>query len=299
MPDGTSSLASRGQKHHYIPVFYLKQWTGADGRLCEFRRPHKAVKPRMTFPDGTGYDRGLYTFDELEPAVADFLEQKFLLRSDHRAHEVFQLLLTDQLQFDVDRRSRWSRFLMTLIHRSPEGVARLKRAIEDDIPAAMEKLRVEYAESRHEDGKPTFAEYCASLFSGADLQGTMLVAFQRVMNSELLGTALNGMRWAVIRVKHPRYPLLTSDRSLIMPGGLGKPTGHLLMPISPDRVFLAYHSQKTLDLVQRMSDEQQPFAEEINSLIVRQARKYVWGTTDAQLRFVQNRLGEKIKWSPM
>jgi len=291
-------VASRGQKHHYIPKFYLKQWTGPDGRLCEFSKPHKEVKPRMTFPDGTGYHRGLYTFDELEPVIADFLEQKFLLRSDDGAHDVLQLLLTDQLEFDVDRRSRWSRFLMTLIHRNPEGIARLKRGIEDDFPAAMDKLRIEYAESRHEGSEPTFEEYCASL-SSADIQGAMLVAFQRVMNSELLGTALNGMRWAVIRVKQPHYPLLTSDRPLIMPGGLGKPTGHLLMPISPDRVFLAYHSQKTLDLVQRMSNERQPFAEEINGLIVRQARRYVWGTTDAQLRFVQNRLGEKIKWSPM
>jgi hypothetical protein len=28
MPDGTSKVASRGQKHHYIPKFYLKQWIG-------------------------------------------------------------------------------------------------------------------------------------------------------------------------------------------------------------------------------------------------------------------------------
>jgi hypothetical protein len=23
-------------RHHYIPVFYLKKWTGPDGRLCEY-----------------------------------------------------------------------------------------------------------------------------------------------------------------------------------------------------------------------------------------------------------------------
>jgi hypothetical protein len=75
-----------GQKHHYLPVFYLKQWAGPDGRLCEFSRPHKVVKPRRTYPDGTGYERGLYTFEGLSPSVADFLEQQFLLRADDGAY---------------------------------------------------------------------------------------------------------------------------------------------------------------------------------------------------------------------
>jgi uncharacterized protein DUF4238 len=35
-----------GEKHHYIPVFYLKQWAGADGRLCQYSRPYNRVKPK-------------------------------------------------------------------------------------------------------------------------------------------------------------------------------------------------------------------------------------------------------------
>lgn len=54
-------------KHHYIPVFYSKRWTGQDGRLCEYSRPYKVVKPRRTFPDGTGYARGLYTLPDAPP----------------------------------------------------------------------------------------------------------------------------------------------------------------------------------------------------------------------------------------
>ena len=50
-----------GDKHHYIPKFYLKQWAGPDGRLCEFAQRYKGVEARPTYPDGTGYVRGLYT----------------------------------------------------------------------------------------------------------------------------------------------------------------------------------------------------------------------------------------------
>jgi Protein of unknown function (DUF4238) len=50
---------SKEGKHHYIPVFYLKQWAGADGRICEFSRPYDRVKARRVFPDATAYVHGL------------------------------------------------------------------------------------------------------------------------------------------------------------------------------------------------------------------------------------------------
>jgi hypothetical protein len=55
------AAAGKGDKHHYIPVFYLKGWGGPGGCVCEYSRPFKVVKPRRVHPDGTGYERGLYT----------------------------------------------------------------------------------------------------------------------------------------------------------------------------------------------------------------------------------------------
>src|SRR5580692_1218431 len=53
------AAAGKGDKHHYIPVFYSKEWAGPDGRLCEYSRPYDVVKPKRVHPDGTGYVRGL------------------------------------------------------------------------------------------------------------------------------------------------------------------------------------------------------------------------------------------------
>jgi hypothetical protein len=51
-------------KHHYIPVFYLKQWAGPDGKVVAFRRPHgDRVVATQKPPTHTGYDRGLYWMD--------------------------------------------------------------------------------------------------------------------------------------------------------------------------------------------------------------------------------------------
>jgi hypothetical protein len=56
------TAAGKGNKHHYIPVFYTKGWSGQDGRVCQYSRPFqfREVKPRRVHPDGTGYIRTRY-----------------------------------------------------------------------------------------------------------------------------------------------------------------------------------------------------------------------------------------------
>ena len=70
------SAPGKGDKHHYSPVFYSKEWAGPDRRLCEYSRPFKLVKPKRVHPDGTGYERGLYTVPSNNPRVAEFIERE-------------------------------------------------------------------------------------------------------------------------------------------------------------------------------------------------------------------------------
>ena len=86
--------AKKAPKHHYIPVFYLKQWTsGVDGRLCELSRPHKTVKPRRTGPDGTGYVRGLYTIPGVPEDKSNILESLYMRNTDDWAARALRILL--------------------------------------------------------------------------------------------------------------------------------------------------------------------------------------------------------------
>jgi hypothetical protein len=64
--------------------------------------------------------------------------------ADDSADDVLQRLLAGNLQFDVDLRSKLSRFLMTLIHRSPEGIARIKQWVIEGMPDALDQFRATY-----------------------------------------------------------------------------------------------------------------------------------------------------------
>ena len=47
--------ANPPRKHHYSPAFYLKRWTGPDGRVCEMRKWPHGVVDRRKHPNATGF----------------------------------------------------------------------------------------------------------------------------------------------------------------------------------------------------------------------------------------------------
>jgi hypothetical protein len=76
---------SKQGRHHYIPIFYLKQWARDDGRICEFSRPHDRVKARKVHPAGTAYMDGLNTVTGLPLTEQQYLEDVFYKAADNDA----------------------------------------------------------------------------------------------------------------------------------------------------------------------------------------------------------------------
>jgi hypothetical protein len=287
-----------GQKHHYLPVFYLKQWAGVDGRLCEFSRPYKVVRPRMTHPDGTGYVRGLYEFGYLTPELTNALETRFLLRLDHKASTALAMLIQRKVDLDDATRSAWSRFLMSLIFRNPETIERLRNQIDEKYPADWERLRHEYHSIRRPGDPETFDEF-KTLVKNRGIDRVSLGLLQSVMDSERVGTQLNRMVIGVYEADDVRYPLLTSDRPIVMTNGIGHPHSHLAMPISPRHVFMAANREETLEQILAQDKRGRgSLVEFLNDRMARQARKLVYGTNDGQFAFIAKRLGERVRCTP-
>jgi hypothetical protein len=302
----TLTIPSR-KKHHYIPVFYLKQWA-VDGRLCEFSRPYKTpegladpdiksipVKPRRTCPDGTGYIKNLYTFSALRPELANYLEDRFFLRVDDQAAIVMQRLLRGDVEFDSQSKSAWTRFLMSMFHRSPEGINRVITHINEGFPANAEEFRTHYDALRTDDEQPTFEEFLDSL-AASDFQEFSLQTLRNVMDSQRVGAVLNSMIWTVVpNIAH--HPLFTSDRPITM-SALGAPNAHLTMPLTPRHIFIAAANAETMNFLDN-KNRYGGLAEIINNRVARQARKYVYAIDDSRQNFLINRLGDRQQWSPL
>jgi hypothetical protein len=194
------SAESKLAKHHYIPVFYLKRWTGFDARLCEFSRKYKVVKPRRTSPDGTGYVRGLYRLPNVPDEKADIVERGYMKVVDNGAAIALRALLEGKQGLpglNDDLKVAWARFLHCLCLRSPEYMEALSRVLQRDIGGTVEEHRDEYYKIRKDADPPTFDEFKAR-FIANPFNTSAASIIHRLVDSQRVVGHMCGMAWHVI-----------------------------------------------------------------------------------------------------
>jgi hypothetical protein len=202
---------SEPTRHHYIPVFYLKQWCGTDGGLCEFSRPYKETKAKRKAPKATGYMERLYTVPSLPEEDQQFVEKRFLQQVDSQAAEFLRFILSSPRTFmdiGIERKIAWSRFLYSLMVRTPQVLEYMQRKIDTD------------------PDHPHVSLAAPELLPG-------------LMNSKKMIPVIANMSWSAAYLDSTRFPMLTSDRPLIMTNGLAKSDAHMAIPLTPRVLFLA------------------------------------------------------------
>lgn len=235
------AASGEGEKHHYIPSLYTCAWTGDDGRLCEYSRPYREVKPRRTHSDGTGYVRGLYNVPKNDTEVSEFIEHQFFKVTDDQAARVLQRIRDgENVSWDTNTRSAWSRFVISIMLRNPEHITRLAAEVAQFF--STDEAEERYQKIKKPDDPETYTQHLA-LSNFRPIGRASVIAIQKVIDSPLMGGRLNAMRWSIVTFKNERYPLLTSDRPILMTNGLMKPGDHLAIPDRPANA-LCCHQQR-------------------------------------------------------
>ena len=135
--------------HHYIPIFYLEQWTDPVSRqLIEYCRRYKGVVARPTFPAGTGYVPGLYKLPGAQPGEEYIIETKLMSSIDNWAARALQRMMVDGEppgKLESPEALGWCQFLYSLIVRSPEHLVCIKeKLITLDPGEILEHVRDDY-----------------------------------------------------------------------------------------------------------------------------------------------------------
>jgi hypothetical protein len=267
-------------KHHYIPVFYLKQWAGADGMVCEMRKVRSGLSILRKSPKATSFKRDLYRIDNVPPERAQIFEKAFLSIADNDACKALQKLIHENKNWDTRLRSAWARFIMSILLRNPETVATIRDHILKIWEVGLEVLKSEY--SKQPAGNETFEEYFARNHrEKPNLDAARFL--QSLIDDSKVGGDINSLRWDVVELNQSDTFLLTSDRPIEMPW-LGSPDAHIALPIGPRRLFLA--ARKGDFLLQLLRNKHTDIARQLNKTVVTQAREYVWGFSEAEHAFV-------------
>ena len=174
--------------------------------------------------------------------------------------------------------------------RNPEYVARMAAEVAGFY--ARTDNEEKYQELRGPNDPATFEEYVAKrMFHPAGRMSAY--ALQKIIDSPMMGGHLNQMRWSVVTFKNERHTLLTSDRPIIMTNGIISRGDHLALPMIPAHALR--RDQQYPDREHDPHDRSGNFLiAQVNHRVASQARKYVYGCDDRQLRFVEKQARKKV-----
>jgi hypothetical protein len=274
--------------HHYLPVFYLRQWCNANGKVVRYHRPHKAVVTSPIAPDNTGYEPRLYTLLGYPPEKAQAIETEFMgPHVDEPASRALKILIAcDGSRMTEEVRVWWTRFLMAMRLRDPHSLAErstlARNLLKDELLADPQYLALrketdppngyEWLEKEH----PRFLENIGKLF------------LAHFINHQKIGDHIINMRWATIDLSTSAVSLLTGDRPFIATHGLADARCVLAFPLSPRFLFIATNDRGRLQQV--LAPSRTRIAKAANANIVEQAIKHVYGNSSSHKEFVEKRL---------
>ena len=234
-------------KHHYLPRFFLRRWADSAGKMSEYKRPHGKLICARKYPAQTGYRKDLYTNESAsDPAERQALEVRFLQKVDDGAAQALDFLEQHACKpTDAFLRNAWSRFLMSLMHRSPQRVEYFNDTVaQQSADILIPYLREKYDEHRGPSDPTRFEDWLEKQNSFAPELRTRLL--KGMIDSKLIGNTLNLMHWRTYILQHPRFGFLTGDSPLIMSNGVGHRRSFVVVAISPFRLFIAAHDSLTI-----------------------------------------------------
>ncbi|HEY0011578.1 MAG TPA: DUF4238 domain-containing protein [Allosphingosinicella sp.] len=277
------------RKHHYLPEFYLRRWVGADDRLTEFRRPHKALVERRKFPSETGFERELYSIKTREDEAArQELETGFLRKVDNDAAQALAFLEEHRSTPTDDRlRDGWVRFIMSLLHRAPWRVDWMRRQLAEHEVEVLADIKTRWNEVRGPGDPATFEEYMATPHAKTLVDENLAKLLTDMMDSEMIGSALARMHWGFARLGETRFGLMTSDSPVMVSNGIGHKDGFVALPTSPTTFFIAANRAETINAFRTQTNRALELA--FNDAVVRQARHLVIAPDARQFGFVEKR----------
>lgn len=282
--------------HHFIPAFYLKHWSGEDGKLVEYSRKNGKLIAKPVGPRATGFQTDIYAFPELPPEMAQHLEEKFFEYADRKASEALELHLGVRAgSWDSELLSAWSRFVIGIHLRHPDAIPELRTAAKAIWEGSGVDSQIAYEKLRKHDDPVTYDEYLAKIDPLVPEKACLNLVI-KTLDNDIVGNHINQMRWSTVDLSRARYRLLTSDRPVEM-FSLKEPKGILSVPISPTRLFVAVNEQEILRKIDRADPDE--IVRKINLHTASRARRFVWAPNDAQNRFVENHMSRAMETLPL
>ena len=278
------------RKHHYIPQFLIGEWAVNAGKLWRFMQPIPGkIAVKAVSPAEIGYEEFLYQTPGLPPEKAQQVEQHFMSPLDSLAAEAHQLLLAGKIAGMPQKdRSAWSRFIMSLWFRTPDGLAYYKQAMTHIMKARDEPLEAQYQE-RRKKGYPESLQAAIEQLGPGFVENAAMTILRRLSDDPEYGLTMNNLTWFVIEsVDGPEF-LISNAALTTSDAGIFSERGYMTLPIAPRKLFVAVKAEAVGDRIRALAHAD--LITKHNSAVVRYASSFVGATDRSQEAFIRETFG--------
>jgi hypothetical protein len=234
-------------------------------------------------PASMGYQDDLYAVLNVGEELKQWLEVNFFQMVDDEASVAMRELTAGNTNLDIKQREAWTRFIMSLMSRTPDKIDWVRGSYDREVPNLKAQLVDAYNEATAgQDPQPTDEEREAAIAHAFGLGTARLI--QSIMDLPNVGTEIIKMRWVVITIADGGRDFLTSDKPVYLSKGLQHSDAFFALPISPRHLFVASKEQWVLEELSAKSKAD--LTQATNKTVVEQAIKYVYSTSTLERNFI-------------
>lgn len=274
---------STHSNHHYVPVFLLKQWAGADRKLSVFKRlPNGKLRHDRLGPKSVACDTHVYSLRRSSSEPDTRIERDFLgPQVDNLAAAVHaQMLKTGIGSLTPAQRVVWSRFLMAALLRAPLIVEDLRSFGRTELHIVLETISPQPAEMDSLMREPRLSDM---------LDDHGMGTFLKAITSEKHIRWLCDSTWSLVQLPSDSKDALICDYPVAYFGELMDNRFALVTPLSPRCIFICASNadyQKKLGWMQARE-----LSKRINKRLVQHADQYVYSTNRQHEALIAKYLG--------
>jgi hypothetical protein len=281
--------ANPPQIHHYIPEFYSKGWADHSGKVVRFDKPFDKLIDRKVFPSQVEFERNLYSIPGTDPDKAQLIEMSFFKNVDNDAADALRVIIDkNSPNLDVEIRIAWTRFMLSLMHRTPSSFHAMKDSLTSLISRPDSYTQDRYEKIRSPDDPKLFEDFMVKNDPFA-IEKYAYSIIPKLMNSRKLGQLIISMIWGKIEIGETCHDLLLSDNPIVMSNGIGHDEGYILIPLNPKFILYCAYSEKIRSKL--FSDGVGNLVKKINKIAVCRARHFIISENLKQKRFVEKHFG--------
>ena len=205
-------------------------------------------------------------------------------------------LATTPAPWTTELISAWSRFVIALHLRHPDGMPELRAAAKSVWDGSGTRYQAEYEAIKSPGDPPTFDEYLAARdpLAGTKMHVNTIV---KVFDNEILGRHLNNMKWGVINVARSPHRFLLTDRPVIFANLANAVEGTVYLPISPTKLFVGVNNANRLAQLRALPARD--LVHNSNRFIVGRARYFAWAHDESQASFIAKHMSKRMEPTPL